>query len=64
MNKKQVVICFDDGTWTSDTVSVDKDQTDQEAIGAYMAQYEQVKGSMGIVAQLLPSIIHISIMGE
>ena len=64
MAKTQIMICFDNGKWMCDFITVDEDHTHKEAIDAYMEQYEQVRGSMEIVSKLLPGILHISIMGE
>jgi hypothetical protein len=64
MAKTQIMISFDNGKWMCDFITVDKDHTQKEAIEAYMKQYEQVRNNMEIVSKLLPSIIHISIMGE
>ena len=62
--KIQIMVCFDNGKWMSDFITVDDGQTQQQAIDAYMKQYEQVCASMEIASKLLPSIIHISVMGE
>lgn len=64
MKRFQIMISFDNGKWICDFITVKGEQTVEEAIKAYIAQYEQVKGSMEIVSKLLPSIIHISTMGE
>ena len=64
MAKTQIIISFDNGKWICDYITIDEEQTQKEAIDAYMLQYEQVRGSMEIVSKLLPSIIHVSVMGE
>ncbi len=64
MTRIQIMISFDNGKWMSDFIEVNNGQTQKEALDAYMTQYEQVRNGMEIVSKLLPSIIHISIMGE
>lgn len=64
MEKTQIMVCYNNGKWMSDFIEVNNGQTQQEAIDAYMKQYEQVWGSMEIVSKLLPSIINISVMGD
>jgi len=64
MKRIQIMISFDNGKWLCDFTTINEDQTVEEAIEAYIAQYEQVKGSMEIISKLLPGIIHISNMGE
>ena len=58
------MISFDNGKWLCDFITINEGQTQKEVIDAYMLQYQQAQGSMEIVSKLLPSIIHISIMGE
>lgn len=58
------MINFDNGKWISDFIEVNNGQTQKESIDSYMTQYEQVRNGMEIVSKLLPSIIHISVMGE
>ena len=62
--KIQIMVCFDGGKWMSDFIEAEEEQTQKEALDAYMKQYEQVRSGMEIVSKLLPSIIHISVMGE
>ena len=62
--RRQIIICFSDGKWMCDFITVNEYQTQQEAIDEYVNKYEQVQGSMEIVSSLLPSIIHISFMEE
>lgn len=64
MTRIQIMVCFDDGKWMSDFIEAEEGQTQQQAIDTYMEQYEQVRNSMEIASKLLPSIIHISTMGE
>ena len=64
MARTQIMVCYDNGKWMSDFIEVEKGQTQQETIDIYMKQYEQVRSSMEIVSKLVPSIIHISVMGE
>ena len=64
MGKKQIIICFNNGKWMCDFITVDDEQTQQEAIDAYMERYKQAQKSMEIVSNLLPSIINISVMGD
>ncbi len=62
MTKKQIIICFSDGRYLFDFITVNEGNTEQEALDAYMTQYEHIQNSMEIVKNLLPSIIHISFM--
>ena len=64
MTRIQIMVCFDNGKWLSDFIEAEEGQTQKEALDAYMKQYEQVRTSMEIASKLLPSIIHISVMGE
>ena len=64
MEKIQIMVCYNNGKWMSDFITVDEYHTQKEAVDAYMKQYEQVWGSMEIVSKLLPSIINISVMGD
>ena len=64
MAKTQIIISFDNGNWLCDYITIDEKQTQKEAIDAYLLQYEQARKSMEIVSKLLPSIIHILVMGE
>lgn len=64
MEKIQIMVNFDNGKWMCDFITMDVNQTAKEAIDAYMAQYEQIRNGMEIISKLLPSIIHISTIGE
>ena len=64
MTRIQIMVCFANGKWMSDFITVNDGQTQKEALDAYMKQYEQVRNGMEIVSKLLPGIIHISVMGE
>lgn len=64
MPRTQIMICFDGGKWMCDFIKVKEGQTQQQSIDAYIKQYEQAHNGMEIISKLLPSIIHISVMGE
>ena len=64
MTKQQIMISFDNGKWLCDFIEVNNEKTQNEVFDDYMKQYEQTQNSMEIVSKLLPSIIHISAMGE
>ncbi len=62
--RKQIIICFDDGKWLCDFISTQDDKPDQELIDDYLQKYEETKNSNDLIGKMLPSIIHISIMGD
>lgn len=62
MERIQSMVCFDNGKWLNDYVTVDEGQTFEEAVECYMKQYEQARDGLRIVQLLLPGIIHISAM--
>lgn len=65
MEKKQIIICFENGHWLTDCLHLEEGQDIQEALDRYQQCYEAVREhNLPILHRLLPAIIHVSIMGE
>ncbi len=64
--KKQIMICFNNEKWICDYIHLKEAETEKEAIDTYMNEYQNIcdNSSIDIVSKLLPSIVHISVMGE
>ena len=53
MAKKQIIVCFDNGRWLCDFITIENGEIQKDILDAYMAQYEKASNSMEIVSKLL-----------
>jgi hypothetical protein len=63
LQKRTIIICFDNRTWIQETIRVDSlTPPDNIFIENYIKEYEKVKSSIPIMRVIVPSIIHITFL--
>ena len=60
--KKQIIICFENGKWLCDFITVQDNKPDKEILDDYVKKYDEIRNSNALIGRMLPVIINISFM--